>query len=178
MLYCSGMWLEELIYRNKINSSKSMECNCMSIFFRNCSVCFKLNSGHIADRHIQKPLLTICGQQNDIIYRGFFCVYLCFHAEWLLIVPSGTWFERLNENKMRLKACYIKCHGLCLGDHLYIKMPYRDSHVKDKTVSPTVLSLTRESPYWGKTVFILRRGPRMVDRSTRTYILCNTQLAF
>ena len=36
---------------------------------------------------------------------------------------------------------------------------YRDSRVKDKTVSPTVLSLTWESPYLGKTVFILRRGP-------------------
>ena len=48
------------------------------------------------------------------------------------------------------------------GGHLNIKMPsyqYRDSHVKDKTVSPTVLSLTWESPYLGKTVFILRRGP-------------------
>ena len=47
------------------------------------------------------------------------------------------------------------------GGHLNIKMPsyqYRDSHVKDKTVSPTVLSLTWESPYLGKTVFILRRG--------------------
>ena len=36
---------------------------------------------------------------------------------------------------------------------------YRDSHVKDKTVSPTVLSLTWESPYLGKAVFILKRGP-------------------
>ena len=48
------------------------------------------------------------------------------------------------------------------GGRLNIKMPsyqYRDSHVKDKTVSPTVLSLTWESPYMGKTVFILRRGP-------------------
>ena len=48
------------------------------------------------------------------------------------------------------------------GGRLKIKMPsyqYRDSHVKDKTVSPTVLSLTWESPYLGKTVFILRRGP-------------------
>ena len=45
---------------------------------------------------------------------------------------------------------------------LNIKMPsyqYRDSHVKDKTVSPTVLSLTWESQYLGKTVFILRQGP-------------------
>ena len=48
------------------------------------------------------------------------------------------------------------------GDCLNIKMPsyqYRDSHVKDKTVSPTVLSLTWESPYLRKTVFILRRAP-------------------
>ena len=46
------------------------------------------------------------------------------------------------------------------GDRLIIKMPsyqYRDSHVKDKTGSPTALSLT--SPYLEKTVFILRRGP-------------------
>ena len=34
-----------------------------------------------------------------------------------------------------------------------------DSHVKDKTISQTVLSLAWESPYLGKTVFILRRGP-------------------
>ena len=42
---------------------------------------------------------------------------------------------------------------------LNIKVPshqYRDSHVKDKTASPTVLSLTWESPYLKKTVFILR----------------------
>ena len=43
--------------------------------------------------------------------------------------------------------------------------PYRDSHVKDKTVSPTVLSLTWESPYLEKTVFILRRGPGSVSKS-------------
>ena len=39
---------------------------------------------------------------------------------------------------------------------------YRDSHVKDKTVSPTVLSLTWESPYLGKTVFISRLGPDVI----------------
>ena len=45
------------------------------------------------------------------------------------------------------------------GGPLNIKMSYQywDSHVKDKTVSPTVLSLTWESPYLGKTVFILRK---------------------
>ena len=48
------------------------------------------------------------------------------------------------------------------GGRLNLKMSsyqYRDSHVKGKTVSPTVLSLTWESPYLGKTVFILRWGP-------------------
>ena len=42
---------------------------------------------------------------------------------------------------------------------------YRKSHVKDKTVSPTVLSLTWESPYLGKTVFILRRGPDSIPKA-------------
>ena len=48
------------------------------------------------------------------------------------------------------------------GGRLNIKMPsyqYRDPHVKDKTVSQTVLSLTWESPHLGKTVFILKQGP-------------------
>ena len=52
-------------------------------------------------------------------------------------------------------------HWSRVGAALNIKKPsyqYRDSHVKDKTVSPIVLSLTWESPYLGKTVFILRRG--------------------
>ena len=41
------------------------------------------------------------------------------------------------------------------GDRLNIKMSsyqYRDSRVKDKTVSPTVLSLTWESPYLEKAI--------------------------
>ena len=45
------------------------------------------------------------------------------------------------------------------GGRLNLKMPsyqYRDSHVKDNTVSPTVLFLTWESPYLRKMVFILR----------------------
>ena len=49
-----------------------------------------------------------------------------------------------------------------IGDRLNITMPsyqYMDSHVKDETVSPTVLFLTWKSPYLAKTVFILRRGP-------------------
>ena len=52
------------------------------------------------------------------------------------------------------------------GPWFNIKMSsyqYRDSRVKDKTVSPTVLSLTWESPYLGKTVFTLNRGPRRIQ---------------
>ena len=57
--------------------------------------------------------------------------------------------------------CIFQIHiNRLTGGRLNIKMPsyqYRNFHVKDKTVSPTVLSLTWESPYMGKTVFILRR---------------------
>ena len=48
------------------------------------------------------------------------------------------------------------------GGRLNIKISsyqYRDPHVKDKKGLTTVLSLTWESPYLGKTVFILRRVP-------------------
>ena len=70
---------------------------------------------------------------------------------------------------MKLVLCFYDSH---LG--LNIMMPsyqYRDSHVKDKTVSPTVLSLTWESRYLGKTVFIMRRGPGSL-RSTITHYMC------
>ena len=49
--------------------------------------------------------------------------------------------------------------GTLPGGRLNIKMSsyqYRDSHVKDRTVSPTLFSLIWESPYRGKMVFILR----------------------
>ena len=51
---------------------------------------------------------------------------------------------------------------------LNIKMPfsqYRDFHVKDKRVSPTISSLTWKSPYLGKMVFILRQGPVYLPQS-------------
>ena len=57
----------------------------------------------------------------------------------------------------------IKSRSINQGG-LNIKMvsyQYRDSHVKDKTVSPTVLSLTWESPYLEKMVFILSRGSKL-----------------
>ena len=77
--------------------------------------------------------------------------------------------KRINYNKkcfeyiklisqLSFKTYLRKDTGACLN----IKMPsyqHRDSHVRDKTVSSAVLSLTWESPYLGKTVFILSRGP-------------------
>ena len=60
-----------------------------------------------------------------------------------------------------LLAIMISYHLSGTRGRLNIKMSsfqYGDSHVKDKTVSPTVLSLTWESPYLGKTVFTLRQG--------------------
>ena len=66
------------------------------------------------------------------------------------------------------------------GSRLNIKMSsyqYRDSHVKDKTVSPTVLSLTWESPYMGKTVFILRRTLDQILNSQK-YLLDELSILF
>ena len=62
------------------------------------------------------------------------------------------------------------------GGRLNIKMSsyqYRDSHVKDKTVSPTVLSLTWKSPYLGETVFILRRGPDVPSQGVGHVFTCH-----
>ena len=59
------------------------------------------------------------------------------------------------------------------GGCLNMKMPsyqYRDSHVKDKTVSDRLI-LTWESPYLVKTVFILRRA-QITRPSLALLILC------
>ena len=81
----------------------------------------------------------------------------------VLILPN-----MINMNMGQVTDVWLSCYLVLLsvdnktGGRLNIKMPsyqHRDSHVKDKTVSPTVLSLTWESPYLGKTVFILRQGP-------------------
>ena len=56
------------------------------------------------------------------------------------------------------------------GGHLNINMPsyqYRDYHVKDKTVSPTVLSLTWESPYPGKDGLYIETGTRLLPKSKK-----------
>ena len=72
------------------------------------------------------------------------------------------------ENKIaRISNTLSNCSQTSPGGCLNIKMPsyqYRDSHVKDKTVSPTVLFLTWESPYLEKTVFMLsNRAQTLID---------------
>ena len=62
------------------------------------------------------------------------------------------------------------------SQYKYVSYQYRDPHVKDKTVSPTVLSLAWESPYLGKTVFILRRGPDSVRKDPFNLTLFRTTL--
>ena len=62
------------------------------------------------------------------------------------------------QNVRHLISAIMCCHPQPTGGPLNIKMlsyQYTDPHVKDKTV----LSLPWESPYLGKTVFILRQGP-------------------
>ena len=78
---------------------------------------------------------------------------ICFQGNLKLYLPIGSlrWCGSV-------KTILREDQGGCLN----IKLPsyrYRDIHVKDKTVSPTVLSLTWESPYMGKTVIILGQSP-------------------
>ena len=92
-----------------------------------------------------------------------------------LISDMGQWVRFISHHSGRpcgvdifsgitdlIMSCGLSLIMLRPGGCHNIKMPsyqHRDSHVKDKTVSTTVLSLTWESPYLGKRVYILRRGP-------------------
>ena len=83
----------------------------------------------------------------------------CESVTTLKAMNTGGTIVILMDKQILCQDCYMSKSP---WGRLNIKMSsyqYRDSHVKDKTVSPTVLSLTWESPYLGKTVFILRRGP-------------------
>ena len=82
-----------------------------------------------------------------------------FSSVTLLYSLGGDYCQHVMATHCPLKRA-LQLRGA--GGRLNIKMSsyqYRDPHVKDKTVSPTVLSLTWEPPYLGKTVFILRQGP-------------------
>ena len=103
-------------------------------------------------------------------------IYRCkiFQVPWLLMIFQSSmtfhdfsrkfYFSRFSRpcgNPVFWRACKTLVKQPP-GGHLNINMlsyQYRDPHVKDKMVTPTVLSLTWESPYLGKTVFILRRDP-------------------
>ena len=68
------------------------------------------------------------------------------------------------------------------GGCLNIKMPsyqYRDSHVKDKTVSPTVLSLTwdphtwkRQSLYWDRALMFWRKSTLTCSTKDSVHTYC------
>ena len=81
---------------------------------------------------------------------------------YMMINPVGNVIGQFNHHVFQFvskMACNIEETS---WGRLNIRMPsyqYNGHHAKDRTVSPTVLSLTWESPYLGKTVFILRRGP-------------------
>ena len=63
------------------------------------------------------------------------------------------------------KLCAFQYGFTELGGCFNIKISsYQYRGIKYKTVSPTVLSLTWESPYLGKTIFILRRA--LVPKNT------------
>ena len=89
------------------------------------------------------------------ILLKYCCVaFLCVDGEILYKLSfSANWFGILR--CINIKAKVKLNRWQTPGGRLNIKMSsyqYRDPHVKDKAVSPTVLSLTRESPYLGKTV--------------------------
>ena len=110
----------------------------------------------------QKPTLTHCRAQTNVHNS-------CVPRTWRRqasgqitrsAVPGiATRFPFFANRKIRNGRTFSRrasTHALTLqANGLY----NRDSHVKDKMVSPTVLSLTWESPYLEKTVFILIQGP-------------------
>ena len=99
--------------------------------------------------------------------------FFLFRRKWIFIKLNTRVPNRFQNSNLvswcsgRSVVFLWKIHNKRPGGRLNIKMPSyqsRYSHVKDKTVSPTVLSLTLESPYLGKTVFISRRGPELARR--------------
>ena len=67
------------------------------------------------------------------------------------------------------------------GGRLNIKMPfykYKDSHVKDKTVLPTVLSLTWESHTWERRSLYWDGGLVCMVVQPLEYVLCNIAIEY
>ena len=96
---------------------------------------------------------------------GLHCVIMKPYQKRACVVnPSATEAGIFQHNYVNTTVAKALAHCIATPSEgrLNIMMPsyqYRDSHVADKTVSPTVLTLTGESPYLGKTVFLLIQGP-------------------
>ena len=98
---------------------------------------------------------------------------------WHMHTNIGTTSRQLHIYLIKLKSIVYEnsynniCYISHTGGRLNIKKSsyqYRDSHVEDKTVSPTVLSLTWESPYPGKTVFIFLDGALVLSNTMKQHI--------
>ena len=95
------------------------------------------------NRAQETHLIKVKCQVSNELSRYF------FHKVPETLFTDGRTEERLADVRVNPGGRLNKKDGLTR---------YGDSHVKDKTVSPTVLSLTWKSPYVDKTVFILRRA--------------------
>ena len=157
-MYHNSIWLTT-VYKWPKNSEKYWLRTVVKTLFQNwphavCMATLYINSGWYWYTNTRKWYLTVG--------HYWFMSWVLFVWLWqssLLPVPIrglhvSVWLGE-----------YTLCDGVGVswrpGDRLNIEMlsyRCRDSNVKDKTVSPTVLSLTWESPYLGKTVFIMRRG--------------------
>ena len=140
--------------------------NSLQDFIRHFENCYLISKKFLKQLEKMEKIISI-----------FFYFALCLHPSSWPSVGTMLIFQRLSYKiyiyfifPVFIHFCMILpmvekqfcLFGKIPGGRLNIKMPsyqYRDSHVKDKTVSPTVFSLTWESPYLGKTVFILRWGP-------------------
>ena len=99
------------------------------------------------DAHIRMSTQVnlVCYIRNTLIYR-YNVLKLMF-----TIVGFITGLNCTKVHKQKTTWAVIsKSRASLAGDRLNITIPsyqYRDPYVKDKTVSPTILSLTRESPH-------------------------------
>ena len=92
-------------------------------------------------------------------------------SPWQIAVPRSALPGRGPDEGGSGKQYRATCHPVRRTNafteargRLNIKMlsyQYRDSHVKDKTVSPTVLSLTWDIPIPGKDGLYIETGPRL-----------------
>ena len=104
-------------------------------------ICFIFYDAHI---RMSTQVNLVCYIWNTLIYR-YNVLKLMF-----TIVGCITGLNRTKVHKQKTTWAVIsKSRASRAGDRLNIKISsyqYRDSYVKDKTVSPTILSWTWQSP--------------------------------